>query len=178
MSLILRRSAKFPEFIVPEDQWNTFLKDRQGAIVGARTARRFGWKIGDRIPLKTTIWGPGAWEFNVDGIYHGQHPQDDDTQFWLQWDYFEERVPQRVKSLVGWYVVLLSSPDDAPRVANVIDTEFANSPYETKTETESAFAAGWVKQFGNIQLLIRLYRYRCVFHAAAGNREHHGHFGA
>jgi putative ABC transport system permease protein len=144
----------FPECIVAEDQWNNFLKDRQGAIVGARTARRFGWKIGDRIPLKTTIWGAGAWEFNVDGIYHGQHPQDDDTQFWLQWDYFEERVPQRVKSLVGWYVVLLSSPDDAPRVANVIDTEFANSPYETRTETESAFAAGWVKQFGNIQLLI------------------------
>jgi putative ABC transport system permease protein len=144
----------FPEFIVAEDQWNSFLKDRQGAIVGARTAKRFGWKIGDRIPLKTTIWGAGAWEFNVDGIYHGQHPQDDDTQFWLQWDYFEERVPQRVKSLVGWYIVLLSSPDDAPRVANVIDTEFANSPYETRTETESAFAAGWVKQFGNIQLLI------------------------
>ena len=144
----------FPEFIVAEDQWNNFLKDRQGAVVGARTAKRFGWKIGDRIPLKTTIWGGGAWEFNLDGIYQGQRPQDDDTQFWLQWDYFEERVPQRVKSLVGWYVVLLSSPDDAPRVAKAIDTEFANSPYETKTETESAFAAGWVKQFGNIQFLI------------------------
>jgi len=144
----------FPEFVVPEAQWNSFLKDRQGAIVGERTAKRFGWKIGDRIPLKTTIWGGGAWEFVIDGIYEGKRPQDDTTQFWLQWDYFEERVPQRLKGLAGWYTVLLDSPDDAPRVAKAIDTEFANSPYETKTETESAFAAGWVKQFGNIQFII------------------------
>jgi putative ABC transport system permease protein len=144
----------YPELIVPDDQWNTFLKDRQGAIVGARTAKRFGWKIGDRIPLKETIWGGGAWEFIIDGIYHGQRLQDDDTQFWIQWDYFEERVPQRAKGQVGWYVLLLSSPDDAPRVAKAIDSEFANSPYETKSETESAFAAGWVAQFGNIRFLI------------------------
>jgi putative ABC transport system permease protein len=144
----------YPEFIVPEDQWNNFLKERRGVIVGARTAKRFGWKIGDRIPLKETIWGGGAWEFIIDGIYHGRRPQDDDTQFWIQWDYFEERVPQRAKGLVGWYVVLLDSPDNAPRVAKAIDNEFANSPYETKTETESAFAASWVKQFGNIRLLI------------------------
>jgi putative ABC transport system permease protein len=144
----------YPELIVPDDQWNNFLQDRQGAIVGARTAKRFGWKIGDRIPIKTALWGGGAWEFNIDGIYHGQHPQDDDTQFWLQWDYFEERVPERVKGQVGWYVILLDSPDDALRVAKAVDAEFANSPYETKTDTESAFAAGWVKQFGNVRLLI------------------------
>jgi putative ABC transport system permease protein len=144
-----------PELLVPDDQWNNFLKDRQGAIVGARTAKRFGWKIGDRIPIKTTIWGGGgAWEFNIDGIYHGQRPQDDEGQFWFQWDYFEERVPERVKGLVGWYAVKLESPDDAFRVAKTIDAEFANSPYETKTETESAFAASWVKQFGNIEFLI------------------------
>jgi len=143
-----------PELIVPEDQWNNFLKDRQGAIAGARLARRFGWKIGDRIPIKTTIWGTGAWEFNLVGIYHGQKPQDDETQFWFQWDYFEERVPDRGKGLVGWYMVKLNSPDDAFRVAKAIDAMFANSPYETKTETESAFAAGWAKQFGNIEFLI------------------------
>ncbi|MDR3676451.1 MAG: FtsX-like permease family protein [Acidobacteriota bacterium] len=144
----------FSELIVPDDQWNTFLKDRQGAIVGASTAKRFGWKIGDRIPIKTTIWGGGAWEFIIDGIYHGQRPQDDETQFWFQWDYFEERVPERNKGQVGWYTVKLDSPDDAVRVAKVIDADFANSPYETKTETESAFAASWVKQFGNIEVLI------------------------
>jgi len=144
----------FPELVVPDDQWNTFLKDRQGAIVGAATAKRFRWKMGDRIPIKTTIYGGGAWEFNIDGIYHGQRPQDDETQFWFQWDYFEERVPERLKGQTGWYTVKLDSPDDAFRVAKAIDAEFANSPYETKTDTESAFAASWVKQFGNIETLI------------------------
>lgn len=143
-----------PELIVPEDQWNAFLKDRQGAIVGASTAERFHWKIGDRIPIKSTIWGNGNWEFNLVGIYHGKRPQDDETQFWMQWDYFREHVPDRVKGQVGWYVLRLDSPDDAVRVAKTIDDEFFNSPYETKTETESAFAASWVKQFGNIRLLI------------------------
>ncbi len=144
----------FPELLVPDDQWNAFVKDRQGAIVGARTAERFGWKIGDRVPLITTIWGGGNWEFNVDGIYHGKRPQDDETQFWLQWDYFQEHVPERIKGQVGWYVLRLESPDDAVRVSKAIDAEFANSPNETKTETESAFAASWVKQFGNIKFLI------------------------
>ena len=144
----------FPELIVSDQEWNNFLKDRQGAIVGARTAERFGWKIGDRVPLKTTIWGSGNWEFNIDGIYHGKRPQDDETQFWFQWDYFQEHVPDRLKGQVGWYVVRVNSPDDAVTVAKSIDGEFANSPYETKTETESAFAASWVKQFGNIRFLI------------------------
>lgn len=144
----------FPELMVSDEEWNNFLKDRQGAIVGARTAERFHWKIGDRIPLKTTIWGGGNWEFNLVGIYHGKRPQDDETQFWLQWDYFQEHIPARIKGQVGWYVLRLNSPDDAVRVAKAIDSEFDNSPYETKTETESAFAAGWVKQFGNIRFLI------------------------
>ena len=143
-----------PELIVPDDQWNAFLKDRQGAIVGARTAERFHWKIGDRIPIKATIAGNGSWEFNIDGIYHGKNPKDDETQFWFQWDYYEEMVPERFKGNVGWYVLRVENPDESPRIAKAIDNEFANSPYETKTETESAFAAGWVKQFGNIQFLI------------------------
>jgi|SRR5579862_4059516 len=144
----------FPEFTVPDDQWSTFVKDREGAIVGARTMERFHWKIGDRVPIKTTLYGGGAWEFNIDGVYHGQRPQDDETQFWFQWASFEERVPERLKGQIGWYVLRVDNPDDSPRIAKAIDAEFANSPYETKTETESAFAAGWVKQFGNIQFLI------------------------
>lgn len=144
----------FPELIVSDAEWNAFLKDRQGAIVGARTAERFHWKIGDRIPIKTTIWGGGAWDFNIDGIYHGKDPKDDETQFWFQWDYFQEKVPERIRGQVGWYVLRLDNPEDSVRVSKSIDSEFANSPYETKTETESAFAASWVKQFGNIQFLI------------------------
>jgi putative ABC transport system permease protein len=144
----------FPELVVADEQWATFLKDRQGAIAGAKTAKRFGWKIGDRIPIKTTLYGGGAWEFNLDGIYHGTRAQDDETQFWFQWDYFEEKVPDRVKGQTGWYVIRIDKPEEAPRIGKAIDTEFANSPNETKTEAESAFAANWVKQFGNIQFLI------------------------
>jgi len=141
-----------PEFVVPDDQWKAFLRDREGAIVGARTMERFHWKVGDRIPIKTPVWG--SWEFNIDGVYHGTRPGDDETQFWFQWDYFEERVPQTSKGQIGWYVLRIDNPEDAPRIAKAIDAEFANSPYETKTETESTFAAGWVKQFGNIKFLI------------------------
>jgi putative ABC transport system permease protein len=144
----------FPELIVPEDQWANFLKDRQGAIVGAKTAERFHWKIGDRVPIKTTLYGGGSWEFNIDGIYHGKKPENDETQFWFQWDYFQEKIPSVIKGQIGWYVLRLDSPDDAVRVAKAIDDEFANSPNETKTQTESAFAANWVKQFGNIKFLI------------------------
>lgn len=146
----------FPELIVSDDQWNTFLKDRQGAIAGADTAKRFGWKVGDRIPISTTLYGlqNKPLEFNLDGIYHGAKPEDDQTQFWLQWEYFKESVPDSIKGQVGWYVVRIADPDDAPRIAKAIDNMYLNSPYETRTETESAFAQGWVKQFGNIKFLI------------------------
>jgi len=146
----------FPELVVPDDQWDTFLKDRQGAIVGAATMKRFGWKIGDRIPITTTIYGLAGkpFEFNIDGVYHGAKPEDDETQFWFQWEYFKESVPDAMKGQVGWYTVRIADPDDAPRIAKTIDNMYLNSPYETKTETESAFAEGWVKQFGNIKFLI------------------------
>jgi putative ABC transport system permease protein len=143
------------ELVVPDDQWQNFVKDRQGAIVGARTAQRFGWKIGDRVPIKNSLYGPTkTWEFNIDGIYHSERPGGDESQFWLQWKYFDENVPDVLKSTAGWYVLKLNSPDDAVRVAKAIDEKFANSSAETKTETESAFAAGFAKQFGNIEFLI------------------------
>jgi putative ABC transport system permease protein len=144
----------YPEFKVPDDQWNNFMKDRQGAIAGARLAERFHWKVGDRIPIKTTLYGGATWEFNLDGIYHTDKPDGDQGQFWLQWKYFDETVPSVIKSTAGWYILKLDSPDDAVRVAQAIDQKFANSSHETKTETESAFAAGFAKQFGNIEFLI------------------------
>jgi putative ABC transport system permease protein len=144
-----------PELQVPDDQWANFVKDRQGAIAGAKTAARFHWKIGDRIPIKTTIFGGAStWEFNLDGIYHSSTVGGDESQFWFQWDAFEEGVPKSFKDNVGWYVLKLDNPEDAVRVSKAIDDMFANSSFETKTETESAFAAGWVKQFGNIEFLI------------------------
>lgn len=145
--------AVFPEFEIPEEQWKAFVEDREGAIVGEGLAKRFHWKVGDRIPIKGAIY-PGAWEFNIRGIYRGKRVQDDVHQFWFQWKLLDERVPERRKGLAGWYTVRVADPDQAAQVVKAIDQEFANSPWETKTDTESAFAAAWVKQFGNIEFLI------------------------
>ncbi len=142
----------YPELVVPDDQWQAFLYDREGCVIGSQLAKRFGWKLGDRIPIKGTIF-QGTWEFNVRAIYEGKRPQEDTTQFWFRWDFLEERRAWG-KGLVGWYVIRVDDPDDSPRIVKDIDQEFANSPYETKTDTEKAFAASWVKQMGNIQFLI------------------------
>jgi putative ABC transport system permease protein len=142
----------FPEFVIPDDQWQAFLVDRAGCIVGEALAERFQWKVGDRIPLKGTFFA-GMWEFNIRGTYRGSRPQDDTTQFWFRWDYLDERRPFG-KGFVGWYTVRIANPDDAVRVIKTIDDGFANSPWETKTDTEKAFAASWVKQMGNIELLL------------------------
>jgi putative ABC transport system permease protein len=142
----------FPEMKVPDDQWKAFVADRQGAIAGEETAKRFGWKIGDRIPIIGTIF-PGVWQFNLRGIYTGARPDDDRTQFWFHYEYLEEKR-QWGKGMVGWYTVKIDNPDDAARIGHAIDERFTNSPYETKTETEKAFATSFVKQAGNIELLI------------------------
>ena len=143
------------EMRVPEDQWKTFKGDRQGAIAGRNLANRFHWKVGDRIPIQNALYGPTkTWEFNLDGIYTNDKEGGDESQFWLQWDYFYENVPQQIKGQAGWWVLKLDSPDDAVHVGKAVDETFANSSYETKTETESAFQAGFAKQLGNIQLLI------------------------
>jgi putative ABC transport system permease protein len=143
----------YPELQVSDDQWKAFLDDREGAIVGPNTAKRFGWKIGDRIPLQAPIYG-GTFEFNLRGIYHGAREGDDLSQFWIQYKYLDEHRPAALKGQIGWYTVKLDSADDAPRVVKAIDTMFANSPFETKSETLQAMAASWVKQAGNIEFLI------------------------
>lgn len=142
----------FPEFVIPDDQWQAFLADREGCIVGEALAERFQWKVGDRIPLKGTFFS-GMWEFNIRGTYRGSRPQDDTTQFWFRWDSLDERRSFQ-KGFVGWYTVRIADPDDAVRAIKAIDEGFANSPWETKTDTEKAFAASWVKQMGNIELLL------------------------
>lgn len=142
----------YPEFVVPPEQLKAFRADRQGCVVGRGLAKRFGWRIGDRIPLRGTIW-TGTWEFNLRGIYDGKRAEDDVNQFWFRYDYLEERRTF-FKGLVGWYVVRVANPDDATKIVEEIDARFADSPYETSTQTERAFAAGFVKQMGNIEFLI------------------------
>jgi putative ABC transport system permease protein len=145
----------YPEFVVPEDQWKAFKAERQACVVGVKLAQRFGWKVGDRIPLQApSFMGGGAWDLNVRGIYHGTRRGDDETQLWLRHDYLVEKGPDFWRGIVGWYVVRIANPDAAPAVAKLIDEEFSNSPSETRTQTESAFAASMVKQMGNIEFLI------------------------
>jgi putative ABC transport system permease protein len=148
----------YTEFIVPKDQFQSFLEDRQGALVGRRTADRFGFKIGDRIPIKGTFLRPpdgSPWEFNIRGIFDGQRPQDDTTPLVLQHKLIEETVPIW-RGRVGWYVVQVADPASAERVATAIDALFANSADETKTQPEAAWMAGFVQQIGNIRLIVVL----------------------
>jgi putative ABC transport system permease protein len=145
----------YPEFKVPDDQWSAFEADRQGIVVGRKLAQRFGWKVGDHVPLKAPGYlGGGAWDFNVRGIYHGTRAQDDEGQMWIQHKYFYEKAPRYWQGIVGWYVVRVADPNEALRVARAIDAEFANSTSETRSQTESAFASSFMKQMGNIEFLI------------------------
>ena len=144
----------FPEFEISDAEWNAFLADREGAVVGKVIADRFGWKVGDRIPLQGTIW-TGSWEFNIRAIYEGSIGGDDESQFWFQWKYLEERRQASFGGgTVGWYTVKIDDSDQAVTVTRAIDDRFSNSAYETSTETEQAFAAGFAKQIGNIKMLI------------------------
>jgi putative ABC transport system permease protein len=146
----------YPEYRVEPAQWAAFLADRQACIVGAALAARYGWSVGDRVPLKAPGYlGGGSWEFNVAGIYRGTRDNDDQGQFWLRHDYFYEKAPSYWRGIVGWYVVRVDDPGQALAVARAIDEEFANSTSETRTQTESAFAAGFVQQMGNVEFLLR-----------------------
>jgi len=145
----------YPEFVIDEAQWTAFLEDRRGAVVGAKTASRFGWTIGDKVPLQAPGYlGAASWDFTIRAIYHGSRPNDDETQFWLRHDYFYENAPQYFQNIVGWYIVRIANPDEALQVSRAIDEEFANSASETRTQTESAFAAAFMKQMGNIEFLL------------------------
>jgi len=143
----------YSEFIVPPDQWQAFLADKQGAVIGKATADRYGFKVGDRVPLKGASF-PGDWEFNVRGIYTARRPSDDLTQFWFRWDYLKEKAPPWFANQVGWYTVRIAPGSDAVKVAKSIDALFANSAWETRTQTESAFMASFAEQMGNVEFLM------------------------
>ena len=144
--------AIYPEFKIPPDQVKAWLGDRQGAVVGVDLARRFGWKIGDRIPIIGTIWQPKqggqVWDFNIVGIYDGDQGGDK-TQLFFRYDYLNENRAQG-EGLVGWYVVKIKDPSQAQQMAATFDSMFANSSAETKTTTEKGFVEGFAKQVGDI----------------------------
>jgi putative ABC transport system permease protein len=157
----------YSEFDMPDDQLKAWLADREGAIIGADLAKRFGWKIGDRVPLQATIFqrpDRKAWEFNIRGIYSSKNKGVDKTQLFFHWAFLNEAVrTTRFGNQVGWYVIRVNDPEQSPAIAKKIDTMFANSPTETKTDSEKNFVAGWAKQIGNISLITQFIAAAAIF---------------
>ncbi|HEV7238836.1 MAG TPA: FtsX-like permease family protein [Thermoanaerobaculia bacterium] len=147
----------YPEFELPKEQMDAWLKTRTGAIAGRTTADRFGWKVGDKIPLMGTYWrskeSDRLWTFDLVGIYEGAKPETDTSNFYFRHDFFDE-MRRGGEGLVGWYIIRVKDPEKAEEVAKRVDAEFANSPAETKTDTEGAFVKGFAEQIGNIGAIV------------------------
>ena len=143
----------YPEFTLPAAQKDLWFKTRHGAIIGRSLADRFQWKVGDKIPLTSPIWGQPAnatqWDFEVCGIFDSTKKGADTSVMHFRYDYFDE-ARARGKGEVGWYIVRTTDAKEADSVAARIDDQFANSPFETKAEAEGAFAAGFAQQIGDI----------------------------
>jgi putative ABC transport system permease protein len=148
----------YPEFVISEEERKNFLRDRNAAIAGETLVKRFGWKIGDIIPLQGTIY-PGNIELVLAGIYHGARKNVDQTAFFLRWDFLNEAIkksfPDRADK-VGWYLVRVKDPQASAQVAQDIDALFANSLAETLTETEKAFQMGFVAMTGAIIAAVQI----------------------
>jgi putative ABC transport system permease protein len=148
----------YPELVVPPGQLEAWKADRTGAIVGRSTAERFGFEVGDRVPLQGTIYrridGSDTWEFTIDGIYQGVKKGMDETQFLFHYEFFNE-ARDLEQDLVGWYIARVEDPQQGAAVARAIDERFANSEYETETMSEKAFVQNFAKQIGDIGTILR-----------------------
>jgi putative ABC transport system permease protein len=149
----------YPEFLIPDDQRAAWMADRAGAIVGRGTAEKYGFEIGDVIPIQGTFNvrkdGANTWEFNVRGIYDGAEKGVDNTQLLFHYEYLDEARAYG-EGLVGWYVIRVADPDHAVQLADTIDRTFANSAYETKTATEKEFVQSFADQIGDIGAIATL----------------------
>jgi putative ABC transport system permease protein len=145
-----------PEIVLPPEQKKAWLQTRTGAIVGRKTAQRFHWKIGDKVPL-LAIWsqkdGNRTWTFDIVGIYDGSKKGTDTTPMFFRYDYFDEARAD-AKGQVGWFTIRVKDPARAAETAKLVDQEFENSDAETKAEPEGAFAQAWVSQIGNVELIV------------------------
>ena len=151
----------YPEFIIAEPEKAAFARDRKGAIVGRKLAERYGFKIGDSIPIIGDIY-PGNWQFVVRGIYDGRDAKIDTSQLFFQWDYLNETVkikfPRRANQ-TGIYFIEVKDPSMAATVSRDVDKVFKNSLAETLTETEKAFQLGFIAQTEAIVIAIRIVSY-------------------
>lgn len=147
----------YPELILPKDQLEAFEHTRTGAVIGADLARKYGWKIGDRVPLHSTIWtkpdGTSDWNFDVVGIYQVPSDRAQESAFFFNYKYFDEGRSFG-KGTVGWYIIQVKDPTQSAQVAATVDKLFANSTDETKTETEKEFQQAFLKQIGDINMIV------------------------
>jgi putative ABC transport system permease protein len=150
----------YPEVEVSAQARKAFADTRTGALVGEKLAQRFGWKVGDRVPLQSLIYpdrtGSKNWNFDVVGILHATDKKTGgffDQMFLLQWKYFDDTTPYN-QGTVGWYVTRVVDVKQADRVAKAIDALSANSDHETRTQTEQAATASWMKQLADIGLIV------------------------
>ena len=155
----------YPEFIIPEDNKETFLKDQKGCVIGKKLAAKFGWKIGDIVTLKGTIF-LGNWDFVVRAIYQGRDKDTDESQLFFHWNYLNE-MSKKILSpwgdQVGYYMIGVARPEVAGDVAVAIDQIFKNSLAETLTETEKAFQQGFVAMSGAIVMAIQIVSFVVIF---------------
>ena len=144
----------YPEVILSPEEKEAFLADRTGCIVGDGLAKKYGWQLGDRIVLQPGIpvYGSLDYPFTIRGIYRAGSSAVDNQSMLFHWKYADERSSP--KGQVGWVVTRVSDPEQATQVIAAIDQRFANSPYETKTETEQAFSAQFASMLGNLNLLL------------------------
>ena len=167
------------EFELPEDQKKAWIADRTGAIVGADTAKKYGWSVGQRVPIQGTIYrrpDGGPWEFTIDGIYDSKIKGADKTNLLFNYQFLRETIPEAsgFRDRYNWYVFTVSDPDRAPEIAAKIDAMFANSPAETKTNTEKNFVSDWAKQVGDIGQIMMWIVAMAMFTILLVAGQHHG----
>jgi len=150
----------YPEVVVSEAERKAFAETRTGALIGERLAQKYGWKVGDHVPLQSQIFpdktGSKNWQFDIVGIMHSSDKKTGgfyDQMFLLNWKYFDDTTPYNQGS-VGWYVTRVVDVNQADRVAKAIDALSANSDHETRTQTEQAATASWMKQLADIGLIV------------------------
>lgn len=154
----------YPEFRVAPAELADFKRDRRGAIVGRKLAKKYGWKVGDQVPLRGTIY-PGNWSFTIRGIYQGGDDKTDENQFLMHWHYVNETIKALLPSLadkVGVFIVDIRDPAQAAAVSAAIDSSFKNSLAETRTETQKAFQLGFIAMVDTILLAIQTVAYVVV----------------
>ena len=155
----------YPEFVMPPDQKAAFFRDRKAAVAGMKLAKKYGWKIGDLITLKGTIF-PGNWDFILRGIYKGRDQTVDETAFFFQWEYLNETLKQTVPGRAdqaGFYMIGVTNPNMGADVAVRIDKAFKNSLAETLTETEKSFQLSFISMTEAIVIAIQLVSFVIIF---------------